>query len=51
MVFTLSITKRSAGARARDSRHARRPAKALAAGIDAASMGRRCRGRSKKCAL
>jgi hypothetical protein len=37
-----SVTRRSAGRLARDSRQARRPAKAMAAGIDAASMARRC---------
>jgi len=38
----VSITRRNAGTQVRDSRQARCPAKAIAAGIDAASMGRRC---------
>ena len=37
-----SVTRRSAGTAARDSRQARCPARAMAASIDAASMARRC---------
>ena len=43
-----SVTRRSAGTGARRSRQARRPAKAMAAGIDAASMARRCQSLTKK---
>ena len=43
-----SISKRNAGTAARRSRQARRPARATAAGIVAASMARRCQNPSKK---
>ena len=42
-----SITRRSVDTLARRSRQARCPARALAAGIDAASMARRCQNPSK----
>ena len=45
-----SVTRRRAGAMACDSRQARRPARALAAGIDAASMARRCQEPLQKMA-
>jgi hypothetical protein len=43
-----SITKKSAGTPRRRLRQARRPAEAMAAGIDAASMARRCQEPLKK---
>jgi uncharacterized membrane protein len=43
----LSDTRRNAGTIARRSRQARRPAEAMAAGFDAASMARRCQALSK----
>jgi hypothetical protein len=43
-----SITTRNAGPASRRSRQARRPASTHAAGIDAASMARRCQSQAKK---
>ena len=42
-----SVTKRKAGVQTRSSRQARRPARAMAAGIVAASMARRCQNNLK----
>ncbi|MFL6679986.1 MAG: hypothetical protein ACJ8IK_16740 [Burkholderiaceae bacterium] len=42
------VTTKIAGKVTRRSRQARRPAKAMAAGIDAASMARRCQNPSQK---
>ena len=49
-VSSSSITRRSAGTAIRSSRQARRPVNAPAAGIDAASMARRCQDLSQKTA-
>jgi len=45
---TASLSRRNVGAPIRRSRQARRPADAMAAGIDAASMARRCQSQAKK---
>ena len=45
---TSSITRRNAGNAIRGSRQARCPTQAMAAGIDAASMARRCQAPSKE---